>query len=587
MITILGVVPYQGLETMLIEESKKYPEIHLTIEHGNMEKGLERAQHAFKQKKIDLIISRGGTAALLQSHFQIPVIDLRVTRYDIFNIIQSNRHFSGKKALIGFRSITDSADEVIEAMKEDISVFTLKTVDEIPILLNILKEQGFQMIFGDIKVTRYTDELQMKSVVITSSTESVQNAFVQSRLLFNALQDVSDTKNYFTNYLLKYERNFIVYDVINEKIILSPNVPGKDTLEKSINFHSLKTQRIKIEGNVYFIKKSNLEDRPFIRLFYIEKLLLDYSEYDGVYSKIISSKDFLMFQYYLRITEHERMEYLHSLGATKEPILIHGNHGTGKELAAQYIHLNSRYANGRFFSIDVSTMREGSFNKLLLGEDSILFHNGNTFFFKGVHLLSKNRLARLSSFLKLAGIYEKNKIIFSFERDGTRSSQSLGLIREVFEPLTSILNFQLLNFSEHLDHLSNLTMVYINHLNSHEGKSLKGVSEDAIRHLRTYSWPGNYNEYQRIIKELYYMAEGSYLDLNLVSCYFETNKLEVTEDKDAHFSITFHEDDTLEEMNGKIIRYMLEKNKNKKALTSQKLGISRSTLYRSMTRAEK
>jgi len=54
----------------------------IEVVYGDLEFGLEQAYRAI-EGGTDVIISRGGTAALIARHVEIPVVEIAVTAFDV------------------------------------------------------------------------------------------------------------------------------------------------------------------------------------------------------------------------------------------------------------------------------------------------------------------------------------------------------------------------------------------------------------------------------------------------------------------------------------------------------------------------
>jgi hypothetical protein len=76
-VKVFAIAPYEGLKEIIIELGRNQDfEIH--VEVGDLEKGVELASRAVDQG-FDIIISRGGTAELIQKKVSIPVIEIEVS----------------------------------------------------------------------------------------------------------------------------------------------------------------------------------------------------------------------------------------------------------------------------------------------------------------------------------------------------------------------------------------------------------------------------------------------------------------------------------------------------------------------------
>lgn len=72
-IRIMAIAPYNGLKELMINMGKN-ENFELQVEVGDLKTGVMLAKQAVTNG-IDVIISRGGTADLIQKEVSIPVIE--------------------------------------------------------------------------------------------------------------------------------------------------------------------------------------------------------------------------------------------------------------------------------------------------------------------------------------------------------------------------------------------------------------------------------------------------------------------------------------------------------------------------------
>ena len=77
-IRLLGVAPYEGMGALMQRLAGEYPQVDLTSFVGDMEQGLEAVRSSF-HGNYDALVSRGGTARMLQEHLTLPVIEIEVS----------------------------------------------------------------------------------------------------------------------------------------------------------------------------------------------------------------------------------------------------------------------------------------------------------------------------------------------------------------------------------------------------------------------------------------------------------------------------------------------------------------------------
>ena len=76
-IRLLGIVPYEGMKTLLLRVAAEYPQVDLDVFVGNMEEGVEIARSNF-HNQYGAVISRGGTAKALRT-LPIPVVEIEIS----------------------------------------------------------------------------------------------------------------------------------------------------------------------------------------------------------------------------------------------------------------------------------------------------------------------------------------------------------------------------------------------------------------------------------------------------------------------------------------------------------------------------
>ena len=127
----------------------------------------------------------------------------------------------------------------------------------------------------------------------------------------------------------------------------------------------------------------------------------------------------------------------------------------------------------------------------------------------------------------------------------------------------------------HLDDMPNLASLYISNLNMRLAKEVVGIEPEGIRQLQSYSWPGNYDQFQRIMNELVFTADSPYIRAPEVSRLL---RRELPAAMPLSTSLDLHR--SLEEINLDILRQVLAEEGGNQSATAKRLGISRTTLWR-------
>jgi DNA-binding NtrC family response regulator len=102
-------------------------------------------------------------------------------------------------------------------------------------------------------------------------------------------------------------------------------------------------------------------------------------------------------------------------------------------------------------------------------------------------------------------------------------------------------------------------------------KEIKGITSEAISHLRQYQWPGNVRELQHAIERAVIMTENDKLDKD--DFFF---LLASTQELNATSTDNFN----LDEIERNVIHRAIEKHSGNISKAAKELGLTRASLYR-------
>jgi DNA-binding NtrC family response regulator len=284
----------------------------------------------------------------------------------------------------------------------------------------------------------------------------------------------------------------------------------------------------------------------------------------------------------------ELKAYLSKLAAADSTVLITGETGTGKELAADRIHRQSRRHPGPFVCVNCAALPENLVESELFGHEKGAFTgavvskigkfgqaDGGTLFLDEIGDMSLFAQAKLLRTIESKQVYPI----------GGQAPQSLDvrIIAATNQDLETLIAEN--KFRQDLYYRLNVALVHlpplrqrredipalvdnaIQRLNRSLNRSVKRVTGRAMETLRQYPWPGN-------VRELLNALESSYVNL--------TGDQIDQADLPRHLThpLNPHEEHRLEERT-RVVSALMETTWNKSA-AAQKLNWSRMTLYRKM-----
>lgn len=213
------------------------------------------------------------------------------------------------------------------------------------------------------------------------------------------------------------------------------------------------------------------------------------------------------------------------------PVMIIGDTGTGKELAAQSIHSHSPRAEGPFISQNCSAIPMGLLESTLFGtirgsytgaEDRKgLFElaDGGTLFLDELNSMDiglQGKILKAVEEQKIRRVGDGQerrinvRVVSAVNRDPKEAMEAGELRKDLYYRL-SVVQIRLPLLRERKRDIPVLIRHYIDYYNRKEGRNIRGCSEVAQKLLLNYSWPGNVRELRNVIEYAFHMAKGTEL----------------------------------------------------------------------------
>ncbi len=288
-------------------------------------------------------------------------------------------------------------------------------------------------------------------------------------------------------------------------------------------------------------------------------------------------------------------------------ILITGETGTGKGLVAKLLHYNGVRADKPFLELNCASIPESLLESELFGHEAGSFTDakrmkkgifeeahGGTLFLDEIGDMNQTLQAKLvkvveeRTFRRIGGnrdITVDVRVIAATNRD-LRELVRQNLFREDLFHRLNVINFEMPNLRMRKDDIPLIVEYFIDYFNSELNKSIKIISEDAMRALTNYNWPGNVRELRSAIERAVILSEGEELNPNYMQLD-ENNgdKVVKIENDDRKMFLEIDLDNaSLTGIEEKIIKRALEVNQWNQTRASQMLGITRHTLRNKMKR---
>ena len=220
---------------------------------------------------------------------------------------------------------------------------------------------------------------------------------------------------------------------------------------------------------------------------------------------------------------------LEIVAATSSTVLITGETGTGKELAARAIHHNSARRANRFVAINCSAIPETLLEAELFGHARGAFtgavgtrqgrfeqaHKG-TLFLDEVGTMSPALQAKLLRVLQerefeRVGDSHTIKVdvrVIAATHSDLEKMVADGAFREDLYYRLNVIPVKLPPLRDRREDIPLLVQHFVQRLSADQGRGPATVSQDAMRKLMAYAWPGNVRQLENAVERALAFSQG-------------------------------------------------------------------------------
>jgi two-component system, NtrC family, response regulator AtoC len=219
-------------------------------------------------------------------------------------------------------------------------------------------------------------------------------------------------------------------------------------------------------------------------------------------------------------------------GSPASTVLLTGESGTGKDLAAKVLHYASDRASRPFMNITCSALPDTILESELFGHERGAFTDarqqkrgllesadGGTVFLDEIGEMAPQLQAKLLRFLEektfkrvggIADIHVDVRVIAATNRN-LEDDVKKGRFREDLYYRLNVVPIVLPPLRTRADDIPALVNFFVDAYNREFKKRVRGVTDDAMRKLKVYGWPGNVRELRNAVERAMLLVEGDRL----------------------------------------------------------------------------
>ncbi len=289
------------------------------------------------------------------------------------------------------------------------------------------------------------------------------------------------------------------------------------------------------------------------------------------------------------------LEVIDRVGPSEANVLIVGEHGTGKEVVAQWLHAVSKRSKNTLVAVNAGGFSEGVFDSELFGHVKGAFTDaktdrvgcfeladGGTLFLDeiaNVPLQQQAKLLRVveSREIQRVGSSKVRKVnvrVLSATNANLGEAVARGDFREDLLYRLNTVEIRLPPLRERLEDIPLLANHFlVQHVARYE-RHIEGFSSAAMAALIAHPWPGNVRELQHAVERAVLMSRGSRI---------EAADLGLRRRADGSVLM---DQLTLEEAERLLVEKAVDRYQGNVSKAADALGLSRSALYRRLQRFE-
>ncbi|MFT4961440.1 MAG: two-component system nitrogen regulation response regulator NtrX [Paracoccaceae bacterium] len=207
-------------------------------------------------------------------------------------------------------------------------------------------------------------------------------------------------------------------------------------------------------------------------------------------------------------------------------VMLTGPAGSGKEIAARYIHANSNRASALFVTVNCASLASENIEEVLFGsetsergiEPGLLeeAHGGVIYFdeIADMPVETQSKILRAlvdQQFQRVGGsdrVRVDLRVISSTNKDLEVEIAEKRFREELYHRL-NVVPIAVPSLEERREDIPLLAETFIAACNDSQGLPLRPVSEEAIALMQTMVWPGNVRQLKNLIERVLILGDGS------------------------------------------------------------------------------
>lgn len=577
---------------------------------------------------IEVIVSRGGTASLLEKEVDIPMVYIQVTITDILQSLLELKKMPDNIGIAGFENMIYGVEEIAKILNTNFVEILISKAEEADMKINRAINRGIDFIVGDAISVKLAKKYGINGKFINSGKESIYRALQEALLIAKVRRQDEHKSEMIRTIIQKSHDGIIATNEENRISLFNPEaekifhrikyeVLGKkvEDICSSINEKKLNEEEellINIYNKQYLIKKSSIYVKDVNKgSIYSLQNISEMQKLERNIRKKLSSKG-LVAKYSLEDTigkspacvkmKNKAKKY----ALTNSTILITGESGTGKEMLVQGIHNISDRAQGPFVALNCAALPEnlleselfgyvdGAFTGAKRGGRQGMFElaHGGTLFLDEIGEMPLSLQSRILRVLQECEVMPLGgeSIIPIDVRIIAATNQNLskmveeGRFRSDLYYRLNILRIHMPTLAERKEDIPLLADKLLQKMQD-INPNLKSITKEAKLFLSNCKWPGNIRQFVNMMERIMLLTDGDTITKqDVINAYEDdkesliSNEKEIIECTESINTV----DKNLAQMEIELLHKILVEENYNYTKAAKRLGIHRTTLWRKL-----
>lgn len=596
--------------------------VQIEVQIGALERAIENGKE-MEAKGIEVIISRGGTAAILRDNLSIPVLSIPMSAFDLLeNVVEASKY--GRKIGISIYGNPISGIEILERLFQiEIKQIIYHNSESLRIGIPQAKNEGLEVLIGGNFSFEVSQEIGLPCVLISSSEETIGGIIEEAKVVAIIRREEKKKTRWMEAILNSVSEGIVaidkgakvmVFNKVAEDIlgirgalglsistvvpqlglcdVLKTGAPNLQCLQK-VGEAQIVTNQVPIYlgEEVIGAIASFTDVTKVIRAE--QKVRKSYAK--GFVAKYTVSSIVCESQAMKRVIEQVR-----KFAQSDSTVLITGESGTGKELVSHSIHNLSPRSKEPFVTVNCSALAESLLESELFGHEEGAFtgakrggkmgffelaHKG-TIFLDEIGSISEGLQSRLLRVLEQKEVMRVGgdrivpidlRIIAATSRDLLTEVKEGRMRLDLYFRL-NVLKIQIPPIRERKEDIPYLVQNFMDFFAKKYNKIMELLSQKLLERFIEYSWPGNARELENFTERFVLMAQKPDQYEEILNTLFE--ECLKTE------SVLFRDIDVAFPSSESSLKKIVIETPAKKAEIAKRLGVSRTTLWRRLKNME-